>query len=109
MGFLSWIVVGGLAGLIAGMFAGEKRGLIGNIIIGVLGANIGGFIASKFDVGKVDGINLSSILIAAGGALIVLSMQGFAERWHPSEKQERLCAAGRMQYDERGHYDERSI
>ena len=64
--------MGGLAGLIAGMFAGEKRGLIGNIIIGVLGANIGGFIASRFDVGKVDGINLSSILIAAGGALLLI-------------------------------------
>ena len=72
MGFLSWIVVGGLAGLISGMFAGEKRGLIGNIVIGILGANIGGFIASKFDVGKVDGINLSSILIAAGGALLLI-------------------------------------
>ena len=72
MGFLSWIVVGGLAGLIASKFAGEKRGLIGNIIIGVLGANIGGFIASRFDVGKVDGINLSSILIAAGGALLLI-------------------------------------
>lgn len=34
----------------------------------------------------------------AGGALIVLSVQGFADRWHPSEKQERLCAAGRMLY-----------
>ena len=35
-------------------------------------------------------------IIKAGGALIVLSMQGFGERWHPTEKQERLCAAGRM-------------
>lgn len=74
MGFLSWIVVGGLAGLIAGMLAGEKRGLIGNIVIGILGANIGGFIASKFDLGKVDGINLSSILIAAGGALLLIGV-----------------------------------
>ena len=74
MGILSWIVVGGLAGLIASKFAGEKRGLIGNIIIGVLGANIGGYIASKFDVGQVDGINLSSILIAAGGAWLLLAV-----------------------------------
>ena len=36
--------------------------------------------------------------VKAGGALIVLSMQGFGERWHPGEKQERLCAAGRMLY-----------
>ena len=74
MGILSWIVVGGLAGLIASKFAGEKRGLIGKIIIGVLGANIGGYIASKFDVGQVDGINLSSILIAAGGAWLLLAV-----------------------------------
>ena len=37
-------------------------------------------------------------IVKAGGALIVLSMTGFGERWHPSEKQERLCAAGRMLY-----------
>ena len=40
----------------------------------MLGANIGGFIASRFDVGKVDGINLSSILIAAGGALLLIGV-----------------------------------
>ena len=74
MGFLSWIVVGGLAGLIASKFAGEKRGFLGNVIIGVIGANIGGYIASKFDVGQVDGINLSSILIAAGGAWQLLAV-----------------------------------
>ena len=39
-----------------------------------------------------------NVIVKAGGALIVLSMQGFAPRWHPSEKQERLCAAGRMLY-----------
>ena len=74
MGIMSWIVVGGLAGLIAGKFHGEKRGLIGNVIIGVLGANIGGYIASRFDLGQVDGINLSSILIAAGGAWLLLAV-----------------------------------
>ena len=37
-------------------------------------------------------------IVKAGGALIILSMEGFAPRWHPSEKQERLCAAGRMLY-----------
>ena len=37
-------------------------------------------------------------ILKAGGSLIVLSMEGFPERWHPSEKQERWCAAGRMLY-----------
>ena len=74
MGILSWIVVGGLAGLIAGIITGKKHGFIGNVIIGILGANIGGYIASRFDLGKVDGINLSSILIAAGGACLLLAV-----------------------------------
>ncbi len=74
MGILSWIVVGGLAGLIAGKVMGKKHGLIGKIIIGIIGANIGGYIASRFDLGKVDGINLSSILIAAGGACLLLAV-----------------------------------
>ena len=37
-------------------------------------------------------------IIKAGGDLIILSMTSFGERWHPSEKQERLCAAGRLLY-----------
>ena len=74
MGILSWIVVGGLAGLIAGLITGSKHGLIGKIIIGILGANIGGYIASRFDLGKVDGINISSILICACLLLAVLRL-----------------------------------
>ena len=74
MGILSWIVVGGLAGLLAGMIMGEKHGLIGKIIIGIIGANIGGYIASRFNLGSVDGINLTSILIAAGGACLLLAV-----------------------------------
>lgn len=74
MGFLSWIVVGGLAGLLAGMVMGERHGLIGKIIIGIIGANIGGYLATRFDIGKVDGINLTSILIAAGGAILLLAV-----------------------------------
>ena len=74
MGILSWVVVGGLAGLLAGMIMGEKHGLIGKIIIGIIGANIGGYIASRFNLGSVDGINLTSILIAAGGACLLLAV-----------------------------------
>jgi len=72
MGILSWIIVGGFAGLIAGKITGKGHGFIGNIIIGIIGANIGGYAASRFNLGQVDGINLTSILIAAGGAVILL-------------------------------------
>ena len=74
MGVLSWIIVGGLAGLIAGKIMGKGHGFIGSSIIGIIGANIGGFVASRFGLGQVDGINLTSILIAAGGAVILLAL-----------------------------------
>ena len=54
------------------------------------------FVTNSIEItGAYDG---KSGLAVAPGALIVLSMQGFGERWHPGEKQERLCAAGRMLY-----------
>lgn len=75
MGILSWIVVGLIAGWLAGVvIKGGGFGLIGNIIIGVIGGVLGGFIASYFfDVGDpMSGINLTSILIAFIGAVLLL-------------------------------------
>ncbi|HEY4718427.1 MAG TPA: GlsB/YeaQ/YmgE family stress response membrane protein, partial [Anaerolineales bacterium] len=56
MGILSWIVVGLIAGWLAGMvMKGSGFGLLGNIIIGIAGAILGGFIASYFF--KIGGVN----------------------------------------------------
>jgi uncharacterized membrane protein YeaQ/YmgE (transglycosylase-associated protein family) len=75
MGILSWIVVGLLAGWLAGMVVkGGGFGLIGNLVVGVIGGLLGGFIASYF-FGYGDpmsGINLPSILIAFLGAVLLL-------------------------------------
>jgi len=75
MGILSWIVVGLIAGWLAGMvMKGGGYGLIGDIIVGVVGGLLGGWIASYFfHVGDpMSGINLPSILIAFAGAVILL-------------------------------------
>jgi uncharacterized membrane protein YeaQ/YmgE (transglycosylase-associated protein family) len=75
MGILSWIVVGLLAGWLAGMvMKGGGYGLIGDIIVGVLGGLLGGWIAtSLLHIGAgVNGINLESILVAFVGAIILL-------------------------------------
>ena len=75
MGILSWIVVGLIAGWLAGKFMkGGGYGLIGDIVVGVLGGVLGGFIASYFfNMGDpMSGINLPSILIAFGGAVLLL-------------------------------------
>jgi len=75
MGILSWIVVGLIAGWLAGkVVQGGGFGLIGDIIIGIIGGLMGGFIASYFfNVGDpMSGINLPSILIAFAGAVLLL-------------------------------------
>jgi uncharacterized membrane protein YeaQ/YmgE (transglycosylase-associated protein family) len=75
MSFFSWVIVGALAGRIASMLMGKshKIGLLGNIILGVIGAFVGGFILKAIGVGgAVTGINISSIFVATLGAVVVL-------------------------------------
>jgi uncharacterized membrane protein YeaQ/YmgE (transglycosylase-associated protein family) len=73
MGILSWIVLGAIAGFLANMIVGGREGLIGTIILGIVGAVVGGYIASAvFHKGDVTGINIESIVIAVLGAILVL-------------------------------------
>ena len=75
MGILSWVVVGLIAGWLAGMvMRGGGYGLIGDIIVGVVGGLLGGWIAtSLLHIGAgMNGINLESILVAFVGAVILL-------------------------------------
>jgi uncharacterized membrane protein YeaQ/YmgE (transglycosylase-associated protein family) len=75
MGILSWIVVGLIAGWLAGMvMRGGGYGVIGDIIVGVVGGLLGGWIAtSLLHIGAgMNGINLESILVAFAGAVILL-------------------------------------
>jgi uncharacterized membrane protein YeaQ/YmgE (transglycosylase-associated protein family) len=75
MGILSWIVVGLIAGWLAGMvMRGGGYGLIGDIVVGILGGLLGGWIAtSLLHLGAgVSGINLESILVAFCGAVVLL-------------------------------------
>jgi uncharacterized membrane protein YeaQ/YmgE (transglycosylase-associated protein family) len=73
MGILSWIVVGLIAGWLAGLIVkGEGYGCVGDIIVGVIGGLLGGWLASYFlHMGDpMSGINLQSILVAFIGAVI---------------------------------------
>ncbi len=75
MGILSWIIVGLIAGWLAGMVVkGSGFGVLGDIIVGIIGAVVGGLIASSLfgAQGAVNGINLVSILIAFLGAVLAL-------------------------------------
>jgi uncharacterized membrane protein YeaQ/YmgE (transglycosylase-associated protein family) len=75
MGLLSWIVVGAIAGWLAGLVVkGTGFGLLGDIIVGVVGGLLGGFLASQlFNMpDAVNGFNLTSIVVAFLGAVVVL-------------------------------------
>lgn len=74
MGIISWIVLGLIAGLLAKwiMPGKDPGGIIITILIGIAGAFAGGFIATLAGLGTVDGFNIYSILVATGGALLLL-------------------------------------
>jgi uncharacterized membrane protein YeaQ/YmgE (transglycosylase-associated protein family) len=77
MGILAWIVVGLIAGWLASqVMRGGGYGLIGDIIVGIVGAVIGGFLATTFlnMPNPVSGINVTSILVAFVGAVILLAI-----------------------------------
>ena len=75
MGLLSWIVVGAIAGWLSGqVMKGRGFGLLGDIFVGVAGGLIGGFLAEAlFKVpNAVNGFNLTSILVAFLGAVLLI-------------------------------------
>jgi uncharacterized membrane protein YeaQ/YmgE (transglycosylase-associated protein family) len=73
MGIIGWIVLGAIAGFLANLFAGGREGVIGTIILGIVGAVVGGYIASSvFHKGDVTGLNIESVVIAVLGAILVL-------------------------------------
>ena len=88
MGILAWLVVGLIAGWLASMvMRGGGYGLIGDIIVGIVGALIGGFLASTLlnIPDAMTGINITSILVAFIGAVILIAiLRLFSGRRHPS-------------------------
>jgi uncharacterized membrane protein YeaQ/YmgE (transglycosylase-associated protein family) len=77
-----WIVLGALAGWIASIIMGKnaQMGAIANIVVGIVGALIGGFVMSLFGQSDVTGFNLYSLLVAILGAVILLAIVGFIQR-----------------------------
>jgi uncharacterized membrane protein YeaQ/YmgE (transglycosylase-associated protein family) len=73
MGLIAWIVVGAIAGFLANWIMRSHGGLLRMILLGIVGAVVGGFVAtSVLNMGTVDGINVESIVIATLGAIGVI-------------------------------------
>ena len=76
MGIIGWIILGALAGWIASkiMTTDAEQGALANIIIGIVGAVIGGFIFSFFGGSGVNGFNIYSFLVALVGAIALIAL-----------------------------------
>jgi uncharacterized membrane protein YeaQ/YmgE (transglycosylase-associated protein family) len=72
---IAWVLFGALAGWIASMIVGNNQsmGAVGNIVVGIAGALVGGFIVGLFGV-DIDGFNFWSLLVAIGGAVLLLAI-----------------------------------
>ena len=77
MGLISWLVVGAIAGWLAGMLVkgDESMGIIGHIVLGIIGALVGGFVVGLVTPGGrdyINGINIETIVTATIGAVIAV-------------------------------------
>jgi len=74
MGIIVWIIFGALVGWIASMIMGSRGGLLWDIVVGIVGAVIGGFLMSLIGYGDVNGFNLYSFVVALLGACILIAI-----------------------------------
>ncbi|MDB5496156.1 MAG: Transglycosylase-associated protein [Phenylobacterium sp.] len=73
MSILAWIVLGLIAGFIASKLVNRTgSGIVMDLLLGVVGAFVGGFLFTRFGAAGVTGLNLYSILVATLGAVVVL-------------------------------------
>lgn len=83
MGLLAWIIVGIIAGWLAGLIMkGKGFGLVGNIVVGVIGALIGGWLAGAiFNIhNPISGVNFTTIIVSVLGAIVVLYVARLVKR-----------------------------
>jgi len=74
MSFIAWIVLGGLAGWIGSLVMGTdaSQGIIANIVVGIIGAFIGGLVFNFFGEGGVSGFNWYSLFVSIIGAIVTI-------------------------------------
>lgn len=82
MDIIIWIIFGGLVGWVASLIMGTdaRQGLLLNIIIGIVGAVIGGWLMNFFGADGVGGFNLYSFLVALLGASVLIAIVGAVRR-----------------------------
>ncbi|HEX7039805.1 MAG TPA: GlsB/YeaQ/YmgE family stress response membrane protein [Trueperaceae bacterium] len=75
MNILLWIIFGALAGWIASVIMGTRgQSVVVDIILGIIGAIVGGWVFNRFGAQGVTGFNLPSLLVAIVGAIIIIAI-----------------------------------
>lgn len=72
LGFLGWIIIGGLAGWVAGKIMGTDKGVLATIVVGIIGGFLGGFLVNLLGGEGVTGFNLWSFVVAVIGAVVLI-------------------------------------
>lgn len=82
MGILSWILMGLIAGVLGKflMPGRDPSGWIITIVLGILGAVVGGFVGSQLGLGSVQGFDIRSLALAIGGTVAVLAVYRLVKR-----------------------------
>lgn len=74
MGIIAWIILGGIAGWIGSLImkTDASQGILMNVVVGIVGAFLGGFLFSFFGAEGVSGFNFYSLLVAVAGSVVLL-------------------------------------
>jgi uncharacterized membrane protein YeaQ/YmgE (transglycosylase-associated protein family) len=81
MGFIAWVLVGLVAGFLASivMKTNSEQGMLSDIVIGMVGAVLGGFLMNLFGADGADGFSLYSIFVATLGAIVLIGIKKMFE------------------------------
>jgi len=74
MGWVAWLIVGAVAGWLASKVMRTGQGLLTDILVGIVGAFIGGFLFNQFGTVGVTGFNIWSIFVAFVGSIVLLAL-----------------------------------
>ncbi len=76
MEIIIWVVFGGVVGWVGSLIMGTdgQQGIVLNIVVGIIGAVLGGYIMNLFGAGGVTGLNLYSFMVALIGAVVLLAI-----------------------------------
>ena len=80
MGIIAWIIIGIVAGWLAEQIMGRNHGLLTNLIVGVIGALIGGFLANNLLGIDASGNWIVGIIVATVGAVVLLFLLGLVKK-----------------------------